>query len=230
MLDLDRAAALEGCHVAISSEAKRIPETNRLLHTELALESPQRRCGVQRPIAPCRACQAILEEHTDDRNHGQASVGNLSCQLLCLLGWIGRGQDLEAIVSWCACLVILKATRELAEAEISSDLGPAKRGNLGDSSEAIGDVGKLQACRWRQVAWQLSCDLRSDVTDGCQHADSAMIDFDGTAALEGCHVAIGGEAKRVPETNRLLHTELALESPQRRTRVQSPIAPCRASQ
>merc|ERR1712072_1273492 len=111
MLDFDGAAALEGCHVAIGSESKRVPEANRLLHAELTLESPQRRSCVERPITPGRARQAILEEHADDRNHCQASIGNFCRQFLGLLSWIRRGQDFETVVAWCACLVILEATR-----------------------------------------------------------------------------------------------------------------------
>ena len=92
----------------------------------------------------------VLEEHADDGHHGQSSVGKLCRQLLGLLFRIRRSQHLEAVVTRGAGLVVIEATAELDKAEVRSDLGPSGHWNLGNCCESIGDVGELQAGRWRQ--------------------------------------------------------------------------------
>ena len=92
----------------------------------------------------------LLKEHANDRHHGQSAVGQLSRQLLGLLLGIRRSQDLESIVTRSASLVVIEATAELDKAEVRSDLGPSCHGHLGNSSKAVGDVGELEAGRWRK--------------------------------------------------------------------------------
>ena len=92
----------------------------------------------------------LLKEHADDRHHGQSAVGQLSRQLLSLLFGIRRSQDLESIVTRSAALVVIEATAELDKAEVRSNLGPSCHRHLGNSGKAVGDVGKLEAGRWRK--------------------------------------------------------------------------------
>merc|ERR1719284_1022571 len=63
MLELCLTAALEVLHIAIGSEAGRIPEAHRVLHAQLVLEGPQWRVSVERPVTPSAARQSVLEEH-----------------------------------------------------------------------------------------------------------------------------------------------------------------------
>ena len=101
MLDLDCTSALEGCLILVSAQPQRIPETDRILHSELLcgversiasgltseevsgnlglITSTQRRGGVQAPVTPCGAGQAILEEHPDDRLRRWANRANSLC-------------------------------------------------------------------------------------------------------------------------------------------------------
>merc|ERR1719221_2133103 len=81
MLDLGRAPALELGRVAVLAIASGVPEARRGLDAQLGLEGPQRRGLVQRPVAPRRARESVLEEHADDRQHRQAAVGQLRIQL-----------------------------------------------------------------------------------------------------------------------------------------------------
>ena len=61
MLDLSLAAAIEVLDAAIGGEAGRIPEANWCLHTKLALEGPQGGSGVEAPVTPGGASEAILQ-------------------------------------------------------------------------------------------------------------------------------------------------------------------------
>ena len=60
MLQLGLAAALEVLHAAICGEPSGIPESNRVLHSELVLECTQRRGGVVGPVAPRASGQTVL--------------------------------------------------------------------------------------------------------------------------------------------------------------------------
>merc|ERR1719203_132464 len=99
MLDLSRTAPLEGRSVAIFAETCRIPEANRSLHAQLALEGTEWRGGVERPVAPRGAGQAVLKEHPDDRHHCKTAVRNLSCKFLLLFRRVTGGQHLPAEVA-----------------------------------------------------------------------------------------------------------------------------------
>jgi len=56
-----------------------------------------------------------------------------------------------------------------------------------------------------------------------------MLNFNGTAALERSHIAVGGEAKRIPEANWCLNPKFIFERPQWRTSVEGPITPSGSS-
>ena len=94
-----------------------------------------------------------LEEHADDGHHGQAAVGKLGGKLLGLLLRIRGGQDLEAVVSRSAGLVVLEATAELHKAKVGGDLRPSCHGHLGHGSQPVRDVREFQPSRWGQEAW-----------------------------------------------------------------------------
>jgi len=77
MLDLRLPAALEVGFVAILAQAQRVPEADRWLHTQLALEGTERRVCVQCPVSPCAASQSILEQHAHDSSHGKTAICEL---------------------------------------------------------------------------------------------------------------------------------------------------------
>ena len=121
------------------------------------LEKPNQHCSTPHGFVQVHAvilglgcCLSVLEEHADDSHHGQPAVGKLCWQLLGLLFRIRRSQHLEAVVTRGAGLVVIEATAELDKAEVRSDLGPSGHWNLGNCCKSIGDVGELQAGRWRQ--------------------------------------------------------------------------------
>ena len=73
--------------------------------------------------------------------------------LLGLLLRVGGSQDLEAIVTRGASLVVIEATAELNKAKVGSNLSPSSNWHLGNCCKSVGDVSKLQASGWRQEAW-----------------------------------------------------------------------------
>mmetsp|Transcript_4965 Transcript_4965/g.7680 ORF Transcript_4965/g.7680 Transcript_4965/m.7680 type:complete len:387 (+) Transcript_4965:66-1226(+) len=226
VLDLHGAAAGEGRHVAIGTEARWIPESQGWLDTKLALKSPQGGVSVQGPVSICTACESILEEHPDDRHHSQAAICKLCIQPFRLqLRVISCKQwRLEAAIPRCRA-VLTVTVGVLAEEAIGHNLGPASSRNLGDSCEAIGDVCKLEARGWREVARELASKFWSYVSHGRQHADATVFDLCLPSPLENSNVSVGGEAQGIPEAHGCLHTELVLEGPQGRSRVECPVAP-----
>merc|ERR1711972_1213476 len=94
--------------------------------------SSQGRICVERPVTPSAARQSILEEHADDRHHGQAAIRQLCRQLLLLLCGVRRREDLEAKVALARRRARRLILREPAEGTVSQDLGPARTRHLGD--------------------------------------------------------------------------------------------------
>merc|ERR1712222_214607 len=72
-------AAIKGGDVSVRTQPQWVPVAQRWLHTNLALEGAQRRASVERPVAPGRAGQSILEKHANYSHHGQAAVSYLGC-------------------------------------------------------------------------------------------------------------------------------------------------------
>jgi len=208
VLQLDRAAALESGRITIRSEANRVPEANRGLHSELVLEGRLAQPHLWASVTH----DAVLEEHRHDGSHGKTPVRQLGVELPRLLSWIRRSQKLPAIVTWSACLVVVEASLVVDEAHVGNDLCPAKRRHLGKSCQTVGHIRKLQAHGGRQVARELACDLRRQVAHAGKHADAPVLQLDRAAALESGRITIRSEANRVPEANRGLHSELVLES------------------
>ena len=46
-------------------------KTHLVPNARFLLKGPQRRRGVQLPVAPCLSSDAVLKEHADDLYHGQ---------------------------------------------------------------------------------------------------------------------------------------------------------------
>ena len=82
--------------------------------------------------------------------------------------------------------------------------------------------------RRRQIARQFSSELRCNVAHRRQHRHPAVLCFCLPPPPEILHVAVRCEPGRVPEPHGILDPELILEGPQRRGRVQRPIAPSAA--
>merc|ERR1719188_1134474 len=132
---------------------------------------PQRRCGVQRPIAPCRSCQAVLEEHPDDGHHGEAPIGQLGSQLrlplLRILNFANKVWEADAVVAWlCVLRRVLHlakaarptAVRALPRKEASGlnhtaeghDLSTPENWQLGQGCKPVGHICELDSRRRRQ--------------------------------------------------------------------------------
>ena len=159
MLDLGLAAATEVLGVAIRGEASRVEEANRRLHAQLVLERVQRGGGVEGPVTPGGAGEAVLEEHTDDRHHRQTAVRDPRSELLGLLSRVRGGQHLEAEVTRGSRSARGLVLGGLAEGHVGQDLSPASGRHLGDGGEAVGHIRELQARGRGEVARQLAGDL-----------------------------------------------------------------------
>merc|ERR1719221_96948 len=114
---------LERKLIPIFGKSSRIPETNGCLNAQLILKSPQWRIGVVCPVTPSQACQAILEEHTDDRHHGKSAICYLSCEFLVFRLWVNTRENLPAKVTWSLRAVV--HARDFAVGTISDNPSPA---------------------------------------------------------------------------------------------------------
>ena len=101
MLDLGLAAAREVLGVAIRGEASRVEEANRRLHAKLVLERAQRGGGVEGPVTPGGAGEAILEE-------------DVFCLIGCFLMYVGLFRlcycycdlfELYLLLMCCSCVL-----------------------------------------------------------------------------------------------------------------------------
>merc|ERR1719188_1719351 len=224
MLDLRLTAAPKSFCVTILAQAKWIPKANGLLNAELALEGTERRRCIQSPVAPRRACQAVLEEHAHDCCHRKAAIRDFSAQLFGLLRRVIRREHLPAIVAWSAAFIILEAPAALHDASEEDDLHPAQRRHLREGRHAVRNVGERQTSRGADETWPFEV-LWNYVACRRNHADAPVFDLYRTAALEGGEITVSSKAQRVPEAHWFLNAELALEGPERRSCVQSPVAP-----
>ena len=105
-------------------------------------------------------------------------------------------------------------------------------------------------CLQPQRTWSLKNVWYKELTTG-EADNSAMLDLNGTAALEGCFILVCAQTKRIPKPDRVLHTQLLCwveaaiagglskevtsnlgltASTQRRGSVQAPVSPSGASQ
>ena len=172
----------------------------------------------------CGADSAVLEEHGHQCNHGQTSIGNLGVQLGFLglrIGDCDRIKVEDEILANAEEAIVLEVTWSAAGAlaheeafvvsEEKADLGPALNRHLGNSSQAMGNVGELQAERGRKIAGPAEV-LWHDVTNGGQHTNSTMLQFHCTSTLESISIAVGSKAQRIPKANWGLDTKLAFKN------------------
>ena len=181
----------------------------------------------QSPLPSGKSC---LEKHPDDGHHGQTAVCQLCIKLGFLHFWVIRCDELPSKVSSKGCGSRGLVLGNFAEGHVCQNLCPSCSWHFGNCRKAIGNICKLQAGRWRQEAREFSCNFWGDVSHGCKHRNSAMLDFCGTTALEVLNAAITGEPCWVPKTHGSLHTEFILKGTQRRGSVVGPVAPSTASQ
>merc|ERR1719203_2790724 len=106
-----------------------------------------------------------------------------------------------------------------------ASMGPARRRHLGDGAQAVRDIRELEACGRGQVAGELPGELWGYVTHGREHGHAAVLELRLAATGEVLRAAVRGEPGGVPEANRVLHAQLALEGAQRRASVERPVAP-----
>merc|ERR1719183_678795 len=143
MLDLGSAAPPELLGIAVLREAYGIPEAQRRLHAKLALEGAERGSGVELPVTPCSAGQAVLEKHADDRHHGQTTVRDLGVELgLPGLGTghggssVGHAQGARVREISGSSVILLREVASLDEAREQECLSPTSSGDLGESGQA----------------------------------------------------------------------------------------------
>ena len=83
---------------------------------------------------------------------------------------VARRQDLEAEVARCGWGAARLVLGNLAEGHVGKDLCNPPARDLGDSRQAVRDVGKFQASRWRQISWKLASDpYSSGKPCQCEH-------------------------------------------------------------
>ena len=132
----------------------------------------------------------ILEEHANDGHHRKAAIGDFGIELFRLLSRVGGGQHLEPEVTRIGCSARLLCLRRLAVGHVQENLTPTCLWHLGDCSQTVRDVCEFESCAWAQVSWEFSGDLGRDVTHGCKHCNSSVLNFGSTAALEVLDAAI----------------------------------------
>ena len=101
---------------------------------------------------------AVLEEHANDSHHRETSVCQLGRQLFRLLSRVAGRQDLEAEVARCGWGAGRLVLRNLAEGHVGKNLTPTCGRNLGNRSEAVGDVRKFKASAWGKIPRELARD------------------------------------------------------------------------
>merc|ERR1719167_43110 len=161
-----------------------------------------------RPVAPSTPSQSILEEHPDDRHHGQSAVGQLGGQFFLLLCRVRRGDHLPTIVTWRAFLVVVgHPERTLDDAREEDDLHPTEAWHFAECSQSVGHVLERHALRRRQHTRKFIV-LWDNISNGRRHRYPTMLELHAPAALERSLVVIAGETQWIPEAQGLLHSKL----------------------
>ena len=114
--------------------------------------------GVAGPVAPRGSGDTVLEEETDDADHGQAAIGKFGVQFPLLDLWVRGGEHLPAevaLIRWRAGDLLLGG---LAEGHVGQNLCPARHWHLADGRKPVRDVGKLHVHARGQIAWELARD------------------------------------------------------------------------
>ena len=183
----------------------------------VSFKRTERRVRVVGPVTPCGASESILEEHSDDGHHRQASVGQLCVELFRAQGRVLHGvakaqvsqtKVALAVVAWLGRLLVGNNLQESCERK---DLGPALLGHHGDGLEAVGDISELQVVGWGEVAVELEV-LWDDVPHCRKHGHTSVLDLDLTTTLEDLDVKVLGEPEGIPESERRLITGDSFEA------------------
>merc|ERR1719364_168663 len=182
---------------------------------------PQRRVRVELPIPPRLARETVLVEHADDGHHGEPAVRQLGVQLPRSALAFGHGAAAVRYaqnacilkISWFSSGIVFQQ-RRLQNATEAKPLEHARSWHLGKRRQSVRNLLELQTLGRRQVSWELDV-LWHNVAQACDHTDAAVLDLGYAAALEGLRVPVLAETRRIPEPNGRLHSELALESPDR---------------
>merc|ERR1719367_1825424 len=100
--------------------------------------------------------------------------------------------------------LLISARRLFSFLSLSSmPLQPARPWDLGEGSETIGDVLKLEAHRRGTVPWPLEV-LGHYVANAYQHRHAAVLELNRPAALELCHGDVRSvefaQLQRIPES------------------------------
>ncbi|CAH0366840.1 unnamed protein product, partial [Pelagomonas calceolata] len=150
---------------------------------------------------------ALGEHVARDAEHREAAVGHLGVQLLQLvLALPLLAPEADAVV---ARVVRRGPPRELDEAREEEDLEDARRRDLREAVDAVGDVRELDALALRDVARELDVGVVHEDADERHHGDAAVLALDGAAAREGLGLVLA-VVERVEEARRRLHADLEL--------------------
>merc|ERR1719188_894523 len=159
----------------------------------------------------CRASaahRAVLEQHAHDGHHGQTAIRELGVELplppLVVLhgpASVRDTKDASVLIVTRIAARVCPIQAEVNQTAEDDDLRPAEEWHLAEGRQAVRDLRKLHALGWRAVPWPL-VELRNHIPDGCEHGDTAVLELDLAAALEGVYVPVLGEPGRIPEADR----------------------------
>jgi hypothetical protein len=99
---------------------------------------------------------------------------------------------------------------KLQETDETDDLGNTSTTNGIDGGESVGD-GLKSVARVVNGTRKTDAGLGNEVSNNGEHGNTSVLDFDVTQAVESGLVAVGNEAKGIPETKRNQGTDLVFE-------------------
>ena len=185
--------------------------------TSRASGRPKRRGGVERPVSPGRAREAVLEQHAHDRHHRQPPVGQITVEALLVLHRVANATETgkppapDGLVVSRWARVVIREDGGLHQADEGNDLKPAYCWYLPDRSQPVGDVCELQVHLRRQIPRPFSAELRLQVAHASAHRDAPVLVLSVAPPFEYRLIAVGGQAQRVPKAQGRLCADLVLE-------------------
>ena len=173
---------------------------------------------------------ALLEEHTHNGDHGQATIGKLWRKFALLDNWVLRSDELPSEVTNSPWSSRRLALRHFAEGHPGQNLTPSSDRDLRDSCQAVWNVCKFQAGGRGKVAWEFPSNLWGHIAHGGEHGNSTVLDFSLTTSLVGVNITVSCESNWIPKSEWRLCSHLILKCSQWRSSVVGPVTPGASSQ
>jgi hypothetical protein len=123
----------------------------------------------------------------------------------CFPAWSLEVRTLKAEVACSSCSASSLVQRDLAEGHAGCPLPPASRRLHGDGCQAVWKSANSRPAGGGRKPGSFPRDLRCGMPPGGQHGHAPVFDLCLPALLEVLHPAICGEARRIPEANRVPH-------------------------